>query len=76
MHDRGIPVAGGRNVLDGSGAPCLARTQRAALGWFLSDAQSTAALLSTIAGSLITVTSITITLLLIAVQQSVGMMTA
>jgi len=41
-----------------------------------SDAGATSALLSTIASSLITATSITISLLLIAVQQSAGSMTS
>jgi len=40
------------------------------------DAAATADLLSTIAGSLITVTSITISLLIVALQQSAGTMTA
>jgi uncharacterized membrane protein len=49
---------------------------RQVLEGFLSNSKATASLLSTIAGSLITVTSITISLLLVAVQQSAGTMTS
>ncbi len=56
--------------------PVWLEPARGVLQRFLSNPQATAALLSTIAGSLITVTSITISLLLVAVQQSAGTMTA
>ena len=42
---------------------------------FFADAESTTQVLSTIAGGMITITSITFSLLLVALQQSAGSMT-
>lgn len=68
-------LACGTFVLDHSAIAWL-EPARAALHEFLKDPAATATLLGTIAGSLITVTSITISLLLVTVQQAAGTMTA
>ena len=71
-----VLVAVGAHALDRS-RPAAFETARALLTRHIfSNAQATQGLLSTIASGIITITSITISLLLIALQQSAGSMTA
>lgn len=69
-------LAAGSYLLDRASLPWLNPIREVLRTRVFNDAAATTGLLSTIAGSLITVTSITISLLLVALQQSAATMTA
>lgn len=69
-------LAAGSYALDRAGPTWLPRLHAWLQSHLFGSAQATSELLSTIAGGLITVTSITISLLLVALQQSAGAMTS
>lgn len=68
-------LAGGTFALDRSHAAWLLPLRSILQTFVFADAQATRDLLSTIAAGIITITSITISLLLIALQQSAGALT-
>jgi uncharacterized membrane protein len=68
-------LAGGTFSLDRSHAAWLLPLRSILQTFVFADAQATRDLLSTIAAGIITITSITISLLLIALQQSAGALT-
>jgi len=71
-----VVLAAVASLLDHSAAGGALETLHAALRrHFFRDSESTSGLLATIAGSVITVTSITFSLLLLAVQQAAGALT-
>jgi len=68
-------LAAGTYLLDSSQARWLAPTRDVLETYMFADAEGTTSLLSTVAGGLFTVTSITVTLLLIALQQAASALT-
>lgn len=68
-------LAAASNVLDKQQPGWLAGPRSALQAHLFADADSTMQLLTTIAGGMITLTSITFSLLLVALQQSAGSMT-
>lgn len=68
-------LAAGTTALDNAGGGLLAPLGTAMRLHFFRDGKATSDLLATIAGSIITVTSITFSLLLLAVQQAAGSLT-
>ncbi len=71
-----VLLAIGLGALDHSRFAALEPTRNFIIAHIFSNAQRTQSLLGTIASGIITITSITISLLLIALQQSAGSMTA
>jgi uncharacterized membrane protein len=69
-------LAAGSYAMDRSGLPWLEPVRSALKTHIFADSQATSDLLSTIAAGLMTVTSITISLLLLAVQQTASSMTS
>jgi uncharacterized membrane protein len=69
-------IAAGAHALDRSRPAWLEPARAALIAHVFSNSQATQQLLATVAGGIITITSITISLLLIALQQSAGSMTA
>ena len=68
-------LAGATSLLDNSAIPAAEPLRSFLRQRFFRDAQATSDLLATIAGSIITVTSITFSLLLLAIQQAAGALT-
>ena len=68
-------LAAGTYLMDSSQAAWLEPARGALEAYMFADAEGTASLLSTVAGGLFTVTSITVTLLLIALQQAASALT-
>ncbi len=69
-------LAAGMHLLDRSRDPSVAPVRSFMHAHVFADPQSTSSFLTTIAGSIITVTSITFSLLLLAVQQSAASLTS
>ena len=70
-----ILLAIGTYALDQAGGGALSSLEQALQRHVFTDSEATTQVLSTIAGGMITITSITFSLLLVALQQSAGSMT-